>query len=518
MVVACTQIYVNNTAPTVIRLRNAFGQNFDIKLQNPGDGTPVLADKVTCLVVEEGNWTLPGGFMIEAQKYVSPSSSSTGNWRSDAQTLVNDFTNPVILGQVMSSNDPKWSTFWSRGSTRGTAPSADSIFTGYHVGQDPEPARAAETIGFIALEAGPGTLDGVSYLSGITEATVNGIDNSPNPNLVPLSPAFSAAPNGALLNQTAQIGGDGSWAFLTADPEANQLSAKLDEDQQGDAERSHTLEQVAYFVFESPLLIQPGDTSQTGNELYQIDEISLFNRTDCCTENLSGAQIFISTADMSNRTLADLRADTTVWKSEVTGEIDETTTVPINQTGRFVKIHLEGDSILALAEVQVFGSQVTNGETILQVGQISANTNAIEASGQTVVYLVQRSGDLAAASYPFTIVTDGGATANDAAAFVMAESGLQLTGRSAAAPEDYLLKDSNGNLLNGTLPFAAGQATAQLVIEPVVDNAPEVPELLQIEFNPIPNAEIRYTNDIRVTLIDDEPGIRPGNRLLCWAI
>ncbi len=45
-------------------------------------------------------------------------------------------------------------------------------------------------------------------------------------------------------------GGDGSWAVLTAAPDATTIYLGVDEDQLKNSERGHTTEQLSYIVFE----------------------------------------------------------------------------------------------------------------------------------------------------------------------------------------------------------------------------------------------------------------------------
>ncbi|MCP5095185.1 MAG: hypothetical protein GY943_06505, partial [Chloroflexi bacterium] len=110
MVVVCTVVYVNNTRPEVVRMQNATGSSFQIKLQNP-DNLTLVNEKVHCLVMEEGAWLI-NGRKIEAQKYTSTVTDRRSNWNGQTQTYGHSYTNPVILGQVMTTNDADWSTFW----------------------------------------------------------------------------------------------------------------------------------------------------------------------------------------------------------------------------------------------------------------------------------------------------------------------------------------------------------------------------------------------------------------------
>ena len=46
------------------------------------------------------------------------------SWIAEAQAYGQSYINPVVLGQVMTENDPDWSVFWCQGSQRTSPPSS----------------------------------------------------------------------------------------------------------------------------------------------------------------------------------------------------------------------------------------------------------------------------------------------------------------------------------------------------------------------------------------------------------
>ena len=50
-----------------------------------------------------------------------------------------------------------FSVFWARGADSSSPPSSDALYVGKHVGEDPDPIRSSETIGYIVIEAGKGS-------------------------------------------------------------------------------------------------------------------------------------------------------------------------------------------------------------------------------------------------------------------------------------------------------------------------------------------------------------------------
>ncbi|MCE7990242.1 MAG: DUF1929 domain-containing protein [Caldilinea sp. CFX5] len=88
---------------------------------------------------------------------------------------------------------------------------------------------------------------------------------------------------------------------------------------------------------------------------YQLDSIQLWNRTDCCANRLSNFYVFVSTTDMTGRSLTSLVNDATIWRFQVTGQAPTKLHVPAAVNGRFVRVQLAGTNNLSLAEVQVYG-------------------------------------------------------------------------------------------------------------------------------------------------------------------
>ena len=251
MVAVCTREYANNTLPGVVRMRNAAGSSFEIRLQNPSD-TAINAEDVYCIAMEEGAGQLSDGRNIEAQKYTSTVTDENNAWVGQQQSYTNSYASPVVLGQVMTANDPDWSVFWSRGTSRTNPPSASTVYTGKHVGEDIDNTRANETVGFIVIEAGTGSLSGNLYEAALGADIVRGIDNNPPFNYT-FGQSFSGAPDFAVASQAAMDGGHGSWVnFFGGTPlSATTMSLTVDEDQINDAERAHTTEQVAYLAFQT---------------------------------------------------------------------------------------------------------------------------------------------------------------------------------------------------------------------------------------------------------------------------
>jgi hypothetical protein len=119
---------------------------------------------------------------------------------------------------------------------------------GKHVGEDRDP-RGTETIGYVVIEAGSGTVDGRRYAAAVGPDTVRGMGNSP-PDTYSLDLDFT--PSTAIVSQAGMDGGNGGWPVLYGEGflTATGLDLAIEEDWYWDSERSHTTEQVSYIVME----------------------------------------------------------------------------------------------------------------------------------------------------------------------------------------------------------------------------------------------------------------------------
>ncbi len=171
----------------------------------------------------------------------------------------------------------------------------------------------------------------------LAEVQVIGTGNPSTPeNPTPIEPVNFATTSNASATQSST--GWGGTADLAIDGNTN--------GQYFDGSVTHTL-------------VSPNSWWEVnlGNDL-PIDEIILFNRTDCCANRLSNYRISI----------LDASRNTIISKDFFTNSghtlLSETWTLPSTTTGRTVRIETIGNSragfeMLSLAEVQVWGSPIT---------------------------------------------------------------------------------------------------------------------------------------------------------------
>lgn len=262
MVVICTPNYEYDALflpePLVSHVRNASGSSFQVKLvQAVGGSFQDVSADVHYMVVKAGVYTLAEhGVKMEAVKFNSTITDGSGSWVGQNRSYANSYTDPVVVGQVMTYNADRawyWSVFWCRGSSRTSPPSSTELWVGKHNAQDPR-AVNNEMLGYVVIEAGEGEMDTASgtarYFAALGSDTVRGIGNSP-PYTYSLAD-LSFIPSTAILSQAAMDGGDGGWAVLYGSNPVtgSSLNLAIEEDMAWDSERKHTSEQAGYIVFE----------------------------------------------------------------------------------------------------------------------------------------------------------------------------------------------------------------------------------------------------------------------------
>jgi PKD repeat protein len=251
MVVVCSNDLGDSDYPAVTRVRNAEGSSFEVRVQNPS-GAVLSGYTVHYIVVEEGYYTADyHGVQMEAQKVISQVTARAKWWKTDVReerSYINTYTNPVVLGQVMTHNDPDWSVFWACNEKVTSPPTPTSFYAGKHVGEDGDYTRESETIGFIVIEQGEGLMNGIPFAAAVGPASIRGYDGQQNGGTY----TFNEVPNAftAIVSVAGFNGDEGGWPelygmdFLTT----TSLTLVFDEDQITDFERKHQKEQVAYLI------------------------------------------------------------------------------------------------------------------------------------------------------------------------------------------------------------------------------------------------------------------------------
>lgn len=252
VVVATPIITGTNLDPVVTRIRNAGPNSFQVRAQRPGASTNDSYN-IEYLVVEEGVYDFATyGVTMEAVLASSTRTAARGRWGNnylENRSYQNAYVNPVVVGQVMSHNDADFSVFWaSQSGSRSGAPTANSFAAGKQVSEDNDRTRANETIGYLVIEAGTGTINGEAFVAGVGSDIVQGQQNSS------LGYLYGVPANlyltGGVLSSAGIDSGEGGWPVFKADPiGSGGFRLAIEEDQIRDGERKHTTEEVAYLMF-----------------------------------------------------------------------------------------------------------------------------------------------------------------------------------------------------------------------------------------------------------------------------
>ncbi len=253
MVVVATVIQPgssSNTPALVTRVQNASGTSFQVRVQKAKYSGTTTAATVHWIAAEEGTYTVAAnGVKFEAKKFTSTTTSKASSWLLQSRTYSNSYTTPVVVGQVMSFNDANWSVFWaSRANNASNPPSSTSFSCGKHIAEDiVNTTRANETIGYMVFESGTGFINGKKYRAALGSDIVQGTSNN--------SGGYSYTISGMTTVETAAVSSaamdgtsEGAWGVMAAAPTNTTLKTWALEDDIKDTERSHTTEQMAWFV------------------------------------------------------------------------------------------------------------------------------------------------------------------------------------------------------------------------------------------------------------------------------
>ncbi len=115
--------------------------------------------------------------------------------------------------------------------------------------------------------------------------------------------------------------------------------------------------------------------------VHALNTIRLWNRGDCCADQLADVTVFVSRTDMTGRSLASLAADPAVWRYQIVGRAGRETLIRGNAHGRYLRVQIAGTDALALAEVEAYGA-VDEGGT----PNLDDPRDVISERGQAVTF------------------------------------------------------------------------------------------------------------------------------------
>jgi RHS repeat-associated protein len=224
-----------------------------------------------------------------------------------------------------------------------------------------------------------------------------------------------------------------------------------------------------------------------------VDNVRVWNRTDCCSERLSDFHVFVSDEPFASHDLAATLAQPGVSHIYFPGQSSNVSTLTVNRAGRYVRVQLDGSNYLSMAEVQVWGggAPVTAGlladdfndnaldplkwtriesdplavvEEANQRLQIAVNTGSATRDGYASLNTVDLTDARAvvevphASTWDYTETTLGvWASANDAAAMLVRQGVLYLRLMSPGAPCDMCLEGDGFNTDETSVPYSPTQ-------------------------------------------------------------
>lgn len=336
----------NNTAAFSPRLRNVTSNSFEVALQSPG-GTVSSGDDVHYLVVEEGVHTMPDGTLIEAGEVdTSVVSSSNNGWSGVNESFSNSYGSPpAVFHQVQSYNDTGWIESWvSRQGDRNNPPDTSGFQISLN-GAEVTDSHGTETIGWVAIEQGAGTVDGQDFEVSVTSDSIrghgNGCDTFNYTNSYISNPIVIA-------DQEEMDGGDGGWV-VGCSQSTSALGLHVEEDQVNDSERNHTTETGAFAAFAGAFNIAPTVVDVTF-QVRSCDDTSCAGESFVGPDGTGGTQFTNPTGEtinVSTNRYFQYRATLTSSSTSNTPELSSVTvdyTIP-GSGGSGTSVNITSDDI-----------------------------------------------------------------------------------------------------------------------------------------------------------------------------
>ena len=91
-----------------------------------------------------------------------------------------------------------------------------------------------------------------------------------------------------------------------------------------------------------------------------IDQINLWNRTDCCAEHTSGLYLLVSDEPFISENLDEVLAQPGISSFYLADQVGLPSTISVKRKGRYVRVQMNKQSFLSLAEVEILGCDSSN--------------------------------------------------------------------------------------------------------------------------------------------------------------
>lgn len=207
----------------------------------------------------------------------------------------------------------------------------------------------------------------------------------------------------------------------------------------------------------------------------QIDEVKIFNRTDCCPERLTPFYLFVSDVPFTSTDLNATRTQAGVSSYYVTGNILTSTSIGVGRTGRYVRVQLEGTNFLSLAEVEVWG--------------VGGNTPTPPPPNIFINDITVAEGNSGTTTASFTVTLSSASNQTVSVDYVANDD-------AATSPDDF-------SGVGGTLIFTPGQTSRIIQVSVVGDTKSEDDENFVIDLTNPANATVADDQGVGVIINDD---------------
>lgn len=172
-VVVATLIHRNSDwrDQPVVTVTGAVEREFRIKVSNGGDTRHY---DVAYLVVEAGSYDLGSDGRFEAHRIdgVDEGVGAGSGLPGSPVSLRLGYSDPVVLGQVMTNRSDRPSTFWACGAAADQQPTSTALHVGHHRLPPNNGPASAETLGVVVFEAGATVVGQTRISTGHTEVEV----------------------------------------------------------------------------------------------------------------------------------------------------------------------------------------------------------------------------------------------------------------------------------------------------------------------------------------------------------
>ena len=242
-VVFAQSVSNNGSAPVSVRVKNVHSDQFDIYLTEPSNENGTHhAETANYIVLEAGVHTRSNGTRIEVGTVNTP--ATVGRQVQNQWQIVNfdsPFSSvPVVLSQIQTASAGGAEYL----QTRYLRTDKVSVILGMEQEEAVTTPHVAETIGYLAIEAGSGLWNDMTYEAGITPAAVFS-----NPYDLNYTASYDAVPR--ILTNLASYHALDNAHLRFENATTNDVQIKVGEDTTFDTELDHfTPETVAYLAIE----------------------------------------------------------------------------------------------------------------------------------------------------------------------------------------------------------------------------------------------------------------------------